>query len=152
MALVAMCFNLMQEEAIENLKAFWRSLGCLRMHVKRGRDRIRGKRRRSQFIMDDFDGFNEQFYSAQKVQENQGQSDFAVLPHASTKTVQRPINQNKPVEVIVEYDYSNNRTRTKLNTVRRESQDERNHKEEIEMKYYKDKHEKSWRKVDQVYS
>ncbi|XP_064087713.1 TWiK family of potassium channels protein 7-like isoform X1 [Macrobrachium nipponense] len=29
-ALVAMCFNLMQEETIENLKAFWRNLGCLR--------------------------------------------------------------------------------------------------------------------------
>ncbi|KAG7163442.1 potassium channel subfamily K member 18-like [Homarus americanus] len=29
-ALVAMCFNLMQEETIENLKAFWRKLGCLR--------------------------------------------------------------------------------------------------------------------------
>lgn len=47
MALVAMCFNLMQEEAIENLKVFWRSLGCLRRQVKRGRDKIRGKRRRS---------------------------------------------------------------------------------------------------------
>ena len=30
MAIVAMCFNLMQEEAIENLKTFWRNLGCLR--------------------------------------------------------------------------------------------------------------------------
>ncbi|XP_045129800.1 potassium channel subfamily K member 18-like [Portunus trituberculatus] len=29
-ALVAMCFNLMQEETIENLKIFWRRLGCLR--------------------------------------------------------------------------------------------------------------------------
>ncbi|XP_037799785.1 potassium channel subfamily K member 18-like [Penaeus monodon] len=29
-ALVAMCFNLMQEETIENLKSFWRNLGCLR--------------------------------------------------------------------------------------------------------------------------
>ncbi|KAK7070763.1 hypothetical protein SK128_007237 [Halocaridina rubra] len=29
-ALVAMCFNLMQEETIENLKTFWRNLGCLR--------------------------------------------------------------------------------------------------------------------------
>ena len=29
-ALVAMCFNLMQEETIENLKMFWRRLGCLR--------------------------------------------------------------------------------------------------------------------------
>ncbi|KAG0728619.1 TWiK family of potassium channels protein 18 [Chionoecetes opilio] len=29
-ALVAMCFNLMQEETIENLKSFWRKLGCLR--------------------------------------------------------------------------------------------------------------------------
>lgn len=30
MALVAMCFNLMQEEALQNIKAFWRHMGCLR--------------------------------------------------------------------------------------------------------------------------
>ncbi|KAK4302438.1 hypothetical protein Pmani_025477 [Petrolisthes manimaculis] len=33
-ALVAMCFNLMQEETIENLKAFWRNIGCLRKENK----------------------------------------------------------------------------------------------------------------------
>ncbi|XP_071516667.1 TWiK family of potassium channels protein 18-like [Panulirus ornatus] len=39
-ALVAMCFSLMQEETIENLKAFWRNLGCLRK--KAGPEDIEG--------------------------------------------------------------------------------------------------------------
>ncbi|XP_076056821.1 potassium channel subfamily K member 15-like [Oratosquilla oratoria] len=34
MALVAMCFNLMQEEAIEDIKTFWRNLGCMRKAKK----------------------------------------------------------------------------------------------------------------------
>ncbi|KAK3867238.1 hypothetical protein Pcinc_027293 [Petrolisthes cinctipes] len=37
-ALVAMCFNLMQEETIENLKAFWRNIGCLRKKEKSKED------------------------------------------------------------------------------------------------------------------
>lgn len=69
MALVAMCFNLMQEEAIKNLKTFWRSLGCLGKHVKRGRDRIRGKRRRSQILEDELNTFNLEALRARKLTE-----------------------------------------------------------------------------------
>ncbi|CAL4105003.1 unnamed protein product, partial [Meganyctiphanes norvegica] len=38
MALLAMCFSLMQEEAIENLKAFWRNLGCMRKKEREDED------------------------------------------------------------------------------------------------------------------
>ena len=40
MALVAMCFNLMQEEALESLKAFWRSIGCFRDKKKKRRKSV----------------------------------------------------------------------------------------------------------------
>lgn len=169
MALVAMCFNLMQEEAIENLKTFWRSLGCLRKHVKRGRDKIRGKRRKSGIKRSEHDAIeirnyytrdNDQWlqgrrsiYSARIEQEDmrsyQDATDDQYSKSNKRSSIIQKVPKSRNVETIIVSNYDNERNAEG----KHDSFDEMNelkhivherNRENIEMKYFKNRGDLKW--------